>query len=301
MPRVSRRRTAGGADHTANAAAAASGPPIVLDEAGDAAVLGVLAKCEVPPSLFLNPALGFKVVWALKHLAARARERVRAAKQKKGHKRMKSPKVRAEAGVTLLRSRLKFLGLRMKVIEGDGHCQFRACSDQLYGTQEHHASVRSAAVEYMREHAAEFSCFCVEEGAFESYLKEMLHGKRGKPIWGDELTLRAICNALGCTIHVLTSQSGGSATSWYLKYVPETPRSDKQVFLAYISPVHYNAFELGSAGGGGGAAAAAARAKAPTKKVAAAAGPAKKAAAAPNKRRASARGRAAPAKRAKRL
>lgn len=225
-------------------AGAAAGPssaalPAVADEADDAAVLAILRKCEVPPSLFVNPALGFKIIWALKHHAARSRQRVRAAKKKQ----RKRGKTKAPDGVALLRSRLQHLGLRMKIIEGDGHCQFRACSDQLYGSQEYHDRVRAAAVEYMREHADDFSCFCVEESEFETYLDQMRKGRRGKPVWGDELTLRAICNALGCTIHVLTSQSGGSQTSWYLKYVPENKKTSKQVFLAYISPVHYNAFE----------------------------------------------------------
>ena len=226
----------------ASAAGSRSALPAVADKGGDAAVLDILATCEVPASLFVNPSLGFKVIWALKHHAARARQRVRAAKKKQ-----KRPKTKQLDGVALLRSRLEFLRLRMRVIEGDGHCQFRACSDQLYGSQEYHARVRATAVEYMREHADAFSCFCVEESAFEIYLNQMQNGRRGKPVWGDELTLRAICNALGCTIHVLTSQRGGSRTSWYLKYVPDKQKTTKQVFLAYVSPVHYNAFELAPA------------------------------------------------------
>eukprot|EP01044_Picomonas_judraskeda_P002158 COSAG03_NODE_148_length_11571_cov_9.471583_4_plen_285_part_00 len=198
----------------ASAAGSRSALPAVADKGGDAAVLDILATCEVPASLFVNPSLGFKVIWALKHHAARARQRVRAAKKKQ-----KRPKTKQLDGVALLRSRLEFLRLRMRVIEGDGHCQFRACSDQLYGSQEYHDRVRATAVEYMREHADAFSCFCVEESAFEIYLNQMQNGRRGKPVWGDELTLRAICNALGCTIHVLTSQRGGSRTSWYLKFM----------------------------------------------------------------------------------
>jgi len=161
----------------ASAAGSRSALPAVADKGGDAAVLDILATCEVPASLFVNPSLGFKVIWALKHHAARARQRVRAAKKKQ-----KRPKTKQLDGVALLRSRLEFLRLRMRVIEGDGHCQFRACSDQLYGSQEYHDRVRATAVEYMREHADAFSCFCVEESAFEIYLNQMQNGRRGKPV-----------------------------------------------------------------------------------------------------------------------
>lgn len=75
-------------------------------------------------------------------------------------------------------------------------------------------------------------------GEFDAYLKRMGRART----WGDELTLRAICNAFGATLHVATSQAG----SWYLKYEPEQRKTDRSIFLAYISPVHYNAFALAS-------------------------------------------------------
>jgi hypothetical protein len=104
--------------------------------------------------------------------------------------------------------------------------------------------VRAEAVDYMRAHADDFSAYVAEEGAFDDYLSLMLKGRRGKPAWGDELTLRAMCNSFGATVHVLSSQEG----KWYLKYVPEKTKTSKQVFLAYISPAHYNAFELAPVG-----------------------------------------------------
>ena len=103
--------------------------------------------------------------------------------------------------------------------------------------------VRTVCVEHMRSHAAEFSCFCAGEGEFDAYLKKMGRARA----WGDELTLRAICNAFGATLHVTTSQEG----SWYLKYEPEERKAGRSVFLAYVSPVHYNAFALASSGGDG--------------------------------------------------
>lgn len=185
------------ASRSKRAAFNSKAPPVVLDPSGDAAVLDLLVKHETPPTLFTNLAAGLKAIWVLKSLAARARVRVRESKAA-GHAKKKRPrKTKPEAGPKLLRNRLSFLGLRMNVIEGDGNCQFRAASHCLFGTQEHHAMVRAAAVEYMRAHAADFSFYVAEEGMFEDYLRVMLKGRRGKVAWGDELTLRAICNTFG--------------------------------------------------------------------------------------------------------
>ena len=64
--------------------------------------------------------------------------------------------------------------------------------------------------------------------------------------WGDELTLRAAAEELCMTVHVLTSET----ENYYLKYEPvddataPSPKKMKHVFLAYISPVHYNSIHL---------------------------------------------------------
>lgn len=49
----------------------------------------------------------------------------------------------SERGVCLCRleSRLKLYGLCERKIKGDGACQFRSVSDQLYRTQDHHLEV----------------------------------------------------------------------------------------------------------------------------------------------------------------
>ena len=95
--------------------------------------------------------------------------------------------------------------------------------------------VRERAVSYMIERKAEFSCFFPGR-AFDRYLTKMARSRE----WGDELTLRAICNALGVAIHVITSTS----ENWYLKYTPDEQQSAKQIFLGYVAPAHYNAFGL---------------------------------------------------------
>eukprot|EP00439_Symbiodinium_sp_Y106_P006341 s3077_g1.t1 len=41
-------------------------------------------------------------------------------------------------------------GVKERPVEGDGNCQYRALSDQLYGSEEHHAAVRAQVVEHLR-------------------------------------------------------------------------------------------------------------------------------------------------------
>ena len=43
---------------------------------------------------------------------------------------------------------------------------------------------------------------------------------RRSKTWGNELTLRAVADALGCVVHVVTSNEA----NWYLQYVPSVPQ-----------------------------------------------------------------------------
>ena len=151
----------------------------------------------------------------------------------------KGVKNQVQTGVERLKRRLKTLQLEMVIIAGDGNCQFRSVAQQLYGCESHHDFVRAATVQYMCEHATHFGVFFEGggEGAeFRRYLQKMRRGRT----WGDELTLRGICNSLGCHIHVVTS----TEKNWYLKYDPDTEHTNKQVFLCYISPAHYNGINV---------------------------------------------------------
>lgn len=94
--------------------------------------------------------------------------------------------------------------------------------------------------------------------------------------WGDELTLRAACEALGVVVNVLTSgaclrwpgaPAGARAiargrarqlrsrvpdrcppprppadeNNWFLRYLPQSTRPSAEIFVTYIAPIHYNA------------------------------------------------------------
>ena len=133
-----------------------------------------------------------------------------------------------------LRSRLWSLGLDMVVQMGDGNCQFRSLSYSMFGTPEYHAKVRQLAVNYITTHRPLFEVFLGQD--FRQYVRSM--SQNG--CWGDELTLRAVCETYGIVINVVTSD----ATNWFLRYIPEHNRmmiTNREVFLSYIAPVHYNA------------------------------------------------------------
>ena len=72
----------------------------------------------------------------------------------------------------LMHSRLYELGLQAIDVGGAGDCFFRSVSHQLYGNNNHHMQVRSAGVQYMRDHPERF----VEsntENAWLRYLNNM--------------------------------------------------------------------------------------------------------------------------------
>ncbi|MEW5311881.1 MAG: hypothetical protein WDW38_003562 [Sanguina aurantia] len=129
-----------------------------------------------------------------------------------------------------LASRLMRLNLDMLVVPGDGNCQFRSVSNELFGTQIYHQQVRQKAVKHIRANEAEYGCFLGED--FHEYLTEMsLSGT-----WGDELTLRAVCDSYGMVIRVVTSDEH----HWYLTYEPTEQKVEREIFITYIAPIHYN-------------------------------------------------------------
>jgi thioesterase domain-containing protein len=62
--------------------------------------------------------------------------------------------------------------------------QFRALSDQLYGTPAHHSQVRRAAVAQLRAHPDAYAPFV--DSDWGAYLRDM--ARQGT--WGDHLTLQ---------------------------------------------------------------------------------------------------------------
>ena len=111
-------------------------------------------------------------------------------------------------GKALLAQRLRQLGLQSVAVGDDGNCLFRAVSQQAYGDQAYHGAVRQAVCEHMRAERAFFGAM-FEADELDRYIERMSWART----WGDELTIRAAADRLGCTIHVVTS----TESNWYLK------------------------------------------------------------------------------------
>jgi hypothetical protein len=161
------------------------------------------------------------------------------------------PPVRQPQYTNLLQQRLVAHRLGELVMEGDGNCQFRSVSTELYGSQAHHLHVRREAVKLMRHNSAEYQVFFESQAELEAYLAEMQRPRT----WGDELTLKAIAEAFSLTVHVLTSTPG--LGGFYLEYKPDSlpaafKATDRRLshpaarhaFLTYLSPIHYNVATL---------------------------------------------------------
>jgi len=142
------------------------------------------------------------------------------------------------ASIADARNRLKAVmelyQAKLEPVEGDGNCQFRAMAKQLYGDEAHHAALRAQVVEELRRDRSTFECFIYEP--YDEYLTRL--AKNGE--WGDNVTLQAACNVLGCEILVFTDQPGSECLEMRPMYPTEGGPS-KPLCLAFVAEVHYDA------------------------------------------------------------
>jgi len=83
-------------------------------------------------------------------------------------------------------------------VEADGNCQFRALSVALCGNEDSHGALRARVVQQLRAAPEHYAHFVHEP--YAEYLERM--GREGQ--WGDNVTLQAASDALGCAIRVIT-------------------------------------------------------------------------------------------------
>ncbi|XP_042032723.1 OVARIAN TUMOR DOMAIN-containing deubiquitinating enzyme 9-like [Salvia splendens] len=129
-----------------------------------------------------------------------------------------------------LLNRLELYELVEHKIMGDGNCQFRSLSDQIYGTSDYHDVVREEIVHQLKSQPELYASFV--SMAYGDYLKKM--SRNGE--WGDNVTLQAAADCYGVKIFVVTSYKD----TCYIEILPKVEKSDKTVLLSFRAEVHYN-------------------------------------------------------------
>jgi len=140
----------------------------------------------------------------------------------------------AEARARLARVLDKYQ-VKLRPVEADGNCQFRALSVQLCGDEAQHAVLRKRVTQHLRDRRERFEGYML--GEFEEYLERM--ERDGE--WGDNVTLQAASDILSRDILVLTDRAG---TSELLELHPEIASEEEQrrpLCLAFLTEVHYDA------------------------------------------------------------
>ncbi|GAB4821497.1 hypothetical protein N2152v2_008543 [Parachlorella kessleri] len=129
-----------------------------------------------------------------------------------------------------LDARLDLYGLTERLVKGDGNCQFRALSDQLYRTPRLHAFVRECTVAQLRRDRQRYEGWVPAD--YDAYCRAM--ARSGE--WGDHVTLQAAADYFGLKICVLTSFPEGA----FIEIMPQRTRSSRILYLSFWAEVHYN-------------------------------------------------------------
>ncbi|XP_038989402.1 OVARIAN TUMOR DOMAIN-containing deubiquitinating enzyme 12-like isoform X2 [Phoenix dactylifera] len=134
-----------------------------------------------------------------------------------------------------LLQRLNAYGLYEVKVSGDGNCQFRALSDQMYRSPDHHKHVRKEIVKQLKECRSLYEAYVPMK--YKHYYKKM--AKSGE--WGDHVTLQAAADKFVAKICLLTS----FRETCFVEIVPRYQAPQRELWLSFWSEVHYNSiYEL---------------------------------------------------------
>jgi len=129
-----------------------------------------------------------------------------------------------------LADRLSKCGLSENIMEGDGNCQFRALSDQLFETPDKHMFVRRRVVWQLTTHQNRYSEYVPME--YSQYLENM--ARDGE--WGDHVSLQAAADLFGTKITLITSFKD----TCKIEIIPAQQKFDRGIYLSFWSEIHYN-------------------------------------------------------------
>ncbi|XAR58336.1 Ubiquitinyl hydrolase 1 [Bertholletia excelsa] len=129
-----------------------------------------------------------------------------------------------------LLQRLNIYGLYEVRVSGDGNCQFRALSEQMYKSPEYHKHVRKEIVKQLKDYPSLYEGYVPMK--YKHYYKKM--AKLGE--WGDHITLQAAADKFAAKICLLTS----FRDTCFIEIIPQYQAPKRELWLSFWSEVHYN-------------------------------------------------------------
>lgn len=103
--------------------------------------------------------------------------------------------------------------VRVRNIEGDGNCLFRAAGSQLYGESDYHDIIRSACMDYIELNKELFSEFVHEYPSIEKYIQE----KRRLGVWGDNIEIQALSDLYRIPVYIYEKVRNSKLNSNFLE------------------------------------------------------------------------------------
>lgn len=135
---------------------------------------------------------------------------------------------------------------KIQPVQADGNCQFRALSAQLYGDEKHHSALRAQVVEQLRCKRERYEPY-IHGVSYDDYLTRMARDAE----WGDNVSLQAASDALGCPINVFTDTPGSEIVELRpmsdacSEELSQQPKERRPICLTFLTEVHYDAAVIG--------------------------------------------------------
>jgi len=207
------------ARHADEVRALDAGEPVEGLDAGDAGDAGAgagqggaQALKDVPVQANGKPMTKAQLRYAKKKQEAKEAE-ARVAERKAAA----GPTKRDQEVASVL-EKLKPSGLRLREVEADGHCLYRAVADQVVqagrgtftaDTKDPHLLLRTMCARYMAQHRQDFEPYIAPDGEGDAPLTFQQYCDRVKNTadWGGQLELRALAGALETPIKVVGADS----------------------------------------------------------------------------------------------
>lgn len=125
------------------------------------------------------------------------------------------------------------LGLYAAPTKGDGNCLFRALSDQVYGDDSHHFSIRQRVIEYVKDNAEHFAAFVGEFGeTFDQYASRLVQDG----VYGGHIEIVGFADSFKMPVVIY------QAETLYVVAPQSTPKSELagSAHVAYHTWEHYS-------------------------------------------------------------